>query len=446
MTTVPSTTHDPLLYVTPLLHGNLQYAEFPPADTAAIVASSYLPTLEYFAAHPAQPAVFEYSGVTLELMARHWPRTIDLLRSLLARGQIELLGSTYANPILPLIPTDHARRQIGRFAAIYDALFGDLAVARPTGFFLQEFAYDPGLAPLLREFGYRHTILTPELLLAGVTRRLNVALKPAEERPPALAESAPQLLRPLAMCGARGAELVAFPLYRELIGLMFDYVHGRRPFSALADLLHTAATAAGAPPALLYLGPSDAEFIGAYERLGRDALSITAFDDFLAQLQALPFVRFGLPHAYLEAYPPGAPLYVPAGTSERAFDLWTADPDNVRLNALCAEAAQKLRLAAALRPERQAPLQEAWRAMLLAENSDGRGWMPHPERRLACYDHALHAIELAEAILAAPIAESAASITATETALRPKERNGRREAAAGKQDVYDGMTPVTVTV
>jgi hypothetical protein len=74
------------------------------------------------------------------------------------------------------------------------------------------------------------------------------------------------------------------------------------------------------------------------------------------------------------------------------------DPDNERLNALCAEAAQKLRLATVLGSERPL-LEQARRAMLLAENSDGRGWMPCPERRLDCYDQALKAIALADTII-----------------------------------------------
>ena len=400
--TMQPTSELPTLHLVPLLHGNLQYAEFPPEAVADIVERSYLPTLAYFAAHPDLHAVFEYSGVSLELMAALWPQAIDLLRLLLARGQIELLGSTFANPILPLIPTDHARRHIARFGDIYDELFGDLDVPPPSGIFLQEFAYDPGLAPLLRDFGYTYTILTPRLLLSGLQPRLNVVLKPLSQRRPSLTHDAHSLLHPVNLLGARDARIAAFPLYREVIGVMFDYVYGRKPFSEIADLLRDTAAAAGPTPALLFLGPSDAEFIGVYDRLGREALSVEGFADFLAQLRQLPFVRFDLPSRYLDAYPPTGTTYVPAGSSERSLDLWTRDPDNLRLNTLCAEAAEKLRLASALRPDSQALLQQAWRAMLLAENSDGRGWMPCPERRLECYNHALQAIELAEAILNTP--------------------------------------------
>ena len=396
------TSELPTLHLAPLLHGNLQYAEFPPDAVPDIVERSYLPTLAYFAAHPELHAVFEYSGVSLELMAARWPRTIDLLRLLMARGQIELWGSTFANPILPLIPTDHARRHIARFGDIYNELFGDLDVPPPSGIFLQEYAYDPVLAPLLRDFGYTYTVLTPCLLLSGLQSRLNVALKPLSQRRPSLSDDAHTLLHPLNLLGARNARITAFPLYRELIDRMFDYVYGRKPFSEIADLLRRVAAVAGPTPAFLLLGPADAEFIGVYDRLGREALSVDAFADFLAQLRQLPFVRFDLPGRYLNAYPPTPTTYVPAGSSERMLDLWTTDPDNLRLNALCAEATEKLRLAGTLRPENQALLQQAWRAMLLAENSDGRGWMPCPERRLECYNHALDAIELAEIILNTP--------------------------------------------
>lgn len=403
--TMQPTSEQPTLYLAPLLHGNLQYAEFPPNAVPEIVERSYLPTLEHFAAHPEQRGIFEYSGVSLEMMAARWPRTIDLLRLLLARGQIELLGSTFANPILPLIPTDHARRHVAQFQAIYDELFGDLDVPPPAGIFLQEFAYDASLAPLLRDFGYTYTILTPRLLLSGLQPSLNLALKPPRRRRPSLAHDGVTLLRPISLLGAQNARIAAFPLYREVIGLMFDVIFGRRPFSEMAGLLRDVAAiaaATGTTPALLLLGPSDAEFIGAYEWLGREALSIEAFADFMTQVGELPFVRFDLPGRYLDDYPPTTTAYVPAGTSERLTDLWTRDPDNQRLNTLCDEAAQKLRLASALRPHNHPLLQQAWRAMLLAENSDGRGWGPCAERRLECYNHALQAIELAETILNVP--------------------------------------------
>lgn len=389
-----------MLYLVPFFHANIQYAEFPPDAAAEMVERSYLPTLAYFAAHPELRAVFEYSGVTLELLAEGWPEAIDLLRLLLQRGQIELMGGTYANPILSLVPSDHARQHLARFMAIHDQLFGDLDAPRPQGIFLQEFAYDPSLAPLLGAAGYTYTLLTPRLLLPGIRQQLNLAIEPLPEQSPTLAAGSPELLHPVRIRGAQGADLVAFPMYRELIGLLFDWAHARKPFDAVAELLHRVDAQAGDVPALLFCGPSDAEFVGAYAQLGKDSLTLAAFGDFMQQVHDLPFAGSMLPRDYLAAYPPATSVYVPAGSSERSFDVWTADPDNARLNALCQEAEQKLRLATVLHPENQLMLQEAWRAMLLAENSDGRGWAPRPERRLDCYNHALEAIALADKMLA----------------------------------------------
>lgn len=399
---IPSVPEQPPLHLSPFFHGNLQYAEFPTDSVPDIVTQSYLPVLEEFVRHPELKAVFEYSGVSLELMAEQWPRTIDLLRLLLQRGQIELLGSTYANPILPLIPTDHARRHVLRFCAIYERLFGDLNVPPPAGIFLQEFAYDPTLVPLLREVGYRYTVLTPRLLLAGVRRQFNVALKPIPNGEPLLAEHVDELLYPLEMKGAQGKTLTAMPLYREFIDLLFDVAQGRCTETDAAANLHTVAQYGTSHPPFLLIGPSDAEFVGVANPGDKTAIPVQTVISFLLQLKELPFVRFDLPRCYLEDYPPRQQVYIPAGTSEKAFDLWATDADNVRLNALCEEASRKIELASLWRAGNEPLWHEAWQAMLLAENSDGRGWMPCAERRLACYDQALRAIALADELLQTP--------------------------------------------
>lgn len=390
-----------MLYLSYFIHGNLQYAEFPESAVPEIVERSYLPTLAYFAEHPNLPAVFEFSGLSLEILAASWPQAIEWLHQMARNGQIELVGSTLANPILPLIPTDHARRHILGFQEIYRSLFGDLV--SPAGIYLQEFAYDPALAPLLRQAGYRYTFLTPELLSAGLRNQLNSALRPLGARLPESVDTArTELVHPLSLQGARGTHLAAIPLHRDLIDLLFAYSSGRTTFDEVAELLASLDAAyCRQIPGFLCLGPSDAEFIGFYGHMGRREIAIEKLGELMERAAGLPFVRPGLPAQYLTDYPPQRIVYIPAGTSEPAFDLWTHDPDNLRLNALCAEAAQKLQIAEALSAGRHPEqLAQAWRAMLLSENSDGRGWKPHPQRRLFCYDKALQAIQIAEEIIA----------------------------------------------
>jgi hypothetical protein len=397
--------------------------------------------------------VFEFSGYTLELLADGYPDVIDRLRELVGRGQVELCASTYANPILPLIPLDHARRQIGMFQQIYERLFGDLGVA-PAGFYPQEFALDPSLAPLLAEFGYRWVPVMLNHYLESLAGRLNVIPDLPLRASVARGEVTADLTHPFQIRGAGEARLAGLLNNPAMIDMLFELANGAIDVDAAVAAvvaLHQRHAAAG--PAFLFVGPSDMEFVG---------LELRAFiadwrwpgpirpehlATLLDRLRQLPFVRFATARDYLAEFPPqGRPLYLKCGSDHPLLTPWALDPDNERLNLLCGEAAERIRLAesllamagppdvttrslarapgkrtskpwrswrsggsgiresrrhARLVSEASALLDAAWRALLLAENSDGRGWMPIPERRLFCYDQALRALDLAQQALAA---------------------------------------------
>ena len=409
MTTVP-------LYVSFFLHANLQYAEFPAAATPALVEESYLPVCELFLSHPWAKAVFEFSGYTLELLAADYPDVIDRVRTLMQRGQVELCGSTYANPILPLIPLDHARRQIALFQQIYDDLFGDLAAPPPAGFYPQEFALDPALVPLISSFGYRWVPVMLNHYMESLAEHLNVIPDlPLRASRNLRREVAADLLHPFVIQGARGCRLVGFLNNPTTIDLLFECANGVIGPDDVVDALitlHQRYSATG--PTFVFLGTSDMEFVGLNFRTfvpdwkWARPIRPEHLSEILHRLRAQPFVRFATAREYLTAFPPqSAPLYLKCGSDHPLLTPWTLDPDNERLNNLCREAADCLQLAehqhrvartdyaSDLRPL----LDAAWRAMLLAENSDGRGWLPIAERRLFCYDQALLALDLAEQAL-----------------------------------------------
>lgn len=402
---------DPPLYISLFLHANLQYAELPAAATPRVVAESYRPVCELFLARPWASAVFEFSGYTLELLAEGYPDVIAAVRELVRRGQVELCASTYADPILPLIPLDHGRRQIAAFRAVYERLFGDLGVA-PAGFFAQEFALDPATTALACDAGYRWAPVMLNHLLESAAGRMNIvpdlplrAAGRGPEGPP------PDLLRPFTILGARGASLAGLLNLPRMIDTLFELANGELGLDeAVARVGALRVGRAPGPPPFVFLGPSDMEFVGldlrsfiADWRWPRP-VSPGVLGELLGRLQAQPWARFTTARAYLAAFPPGGPpLYLKCGSDHPLLTPWAADPDNQRLNALCAEAGELLRLAEALRPppgarpELDELVEGGWRALLLAENSDGRGWAPIPERRLFCYNQALAAIELAEA-------------------------------------------------
>jgi hypothetical protein len=407
------------MYISFFLHANLQYAEFPRAATPLIVEQSYRPACQLFLRHPWARAVFEFSGYSLEILAADYPDVIDDLRALVRGGQVELCASTYANPILPLIPLDHARRQIAAFRRVYDDLFGDLGIA-PAGFFPQEFALDASLIPLIRDAGYTWAPIMLNHYLASLAGHLNIIpdlpLRASANVPRAVDADT---LHPFRIAGARGGDLVGIVNDPIWIDRLFELSNGVIAIDdVVAELatLHERHSPAG--PAFVFLGPSDMEFVGLeFRRLIPDwrwpaPIRPDDLAGLLVRLRDLSFVRFATAREYLAEHPPAnPPLYLKCGSDHPLLTPWTVDPDNERLNTLCREAADRIRLAEALLrlDARQGAgghaavrlLDDAWRAMLLAENSDGRGWLPIPERRLFCYDQALRAIDLADQALAA---------------------------------------------
>jgi hypothetical protein len=410
MSTVP-------LHISFFVHANLQYAEIPSSFTARLIEQSYLPTCELFLGRPWAKAVLEYSGYTLEVLSRDYPQVIERVRTLIQRGQVELCGSTYANPILPLIPLDHARKQILAFRDIYDDLFGDLGI-EPVGFYPQEFAVDPSLVPLIREAGYEWVPVFLNHYLESVTGRMNSAHGGPDWSVGHLRrETGADLMHPFRFQGANGTELVGILNSAPMIELLFQVARRSITVHELVGsvlTMHERYSATG--PAFVFLGPSDMEFLGV--ETGRrepgagwtHSIRIADLGAILDRLREVEFVRFSTAREYLAEHAPvGEAIYLKCGSDGPGFEVWTLDPDNARLNHLCQEASQHIRLAEHLLPlanrnkgvgEAYGLLEEAWRAMLLAENSDGRGFVPLPERRLFCYSYALRAIELAERALA----------------------------------------------
>ena len=67
-------------------------------------AKSYDPFLRVIERHPGVRLALHYSGSLLDWLAKRRPDFLQRLRTLVHRGQVELLAGGYSEPILPLIP------------------------------------------------------------------------------------------------------------------------------------------------------------------------------------------------------------------------------------------------------------------------------------------------------------------------------------------------------
>ncbi len=101
----------------------------------------------------------------LEVYDTRWNRDLlGVVNELASAGVVELMASTATHALLPLVHPEAARRaQVAAGVAWFKARFS----IKPSGFWLPECAYEPGIEELLAEFGIDHFVLdTHGILLA----------------------------------------------------------------------------------------------------------------------------------------------------------------------------------------------------------------------------------------------------------------------------------------
>lgn len=103
---------------------------------------SYKPILEALERAPAVKVSLHYSGPLLEWLEAEEMKYLERVRALVERGQVELWGSGFYEPILPSIPRADRIDQVKMMAERIDKRFG----VRPRGLWLTERVWEPTLA------------------------------------------------------------------------------------------------------------------------------------------------------------------------------------------------------------------------------------------------------------------------------------------------------------
>ena len=116
---------------------------------------SYLPFVETLTRHPSIHMGLHYSGVLLEWLERAHPEYFELLRALVKRGQIEIVGGGFYEPILVVIPPEDRLGQIIRLSDYVENNFG----RRPRGAWLAERVWEPQLPSSLAAAGVEYTLV-----------------------------------------------------------------------------------------------------------------------------------------------------------------------------------------------------------------------------------------------------------------------------------------------
>jgi hypothetical protein len=116
---------------------------------------SYLPFIELLEKHPAVHMGLHYSGPLLTWIEENRPEYFTRLKTLVATGQVELVGGGFYEPILVSIPPEDQREQITRLAAYLEQHFG----RRPTGAWIAERVWEPQLPSELAAAGVSYTLV-----------------------------------------------------------------------------------------------------------------------------------------------------------------------------------------------------------------------------------------------------------------------------------------------
>jgi alpha-amylase len=254
------------------------------AETERTYQAAWKPLLAQLYGHPDFCATLHYSGLLLEWLDEHHPEFITLLTEMVKRGQVEILGGGYYDPILPMIPTNDKLGQLEKMTTHLRVRFE----MRPRGCWLAESVWEPSLAFVLRASGLDYTFLDDSQF-----RRAGAG--------------DPECLRP-AIAEDQGKIVSVFPIASGLAPLVCD---PERFLAALEGL-------AGQDPAAVATVLVD----GARLELAEGGL------DTLLRLagEAAGWLQPLAPTRYLRDSPPIEKLYIPSSASAEMTE-WALPSD-----------------------------------------------------------------------------------------------------------------------
>ncbi len=116
---------------------------------------SYQPFVHLIAQYPTLRFALHISGPLLEWQERHRPAYLRELNHLVERGQLEILGGAFYEPILTMLPRRDRIGQIRRYSEKLNDLFG----VTVEGMWLAERVWEASLASDLAEAGIKFTLL-----------------------------------------------------------------------------------------------------------------------------------------------------------------------------------------------------------------------------------------------------------------------------------------------
>ncbi len=116
-----------------------------------IIEKCYKPFFESLLANPSVKISLNIAGCLLEKLTMEYPEIVKLIEKAKDNNQIELMGSAFYHPILPLTRPEDQSYQIQKQNIAVTGIFG----TSPTTFFPPELALNPESIPLIIDEGFK---------------------------------------------------------------------------------------------------------------------------------------------------------------------------------------------------------------------------------------------------------------------------------------------------
>ena len=258
---------------------------------------AYRPFLERLDQRPEVRLSVHCTGSLLEWLRDRSPRTFDLLGTVAARGQVELLTGGFYEPILAVLPDHDKIGQIERLTTFLKSNFG----VRPRGMWLAERVWEPHLPRVLSEAGVEYVLV--------------------DDRHFALAGLDVDTLGGYYLTDEQGQSLRVFPINQRLRYLI--------PFAGVDEVFEYLAAWRGRAPAITMV--DDGEKFGAWPGTYARVYEQGWLDRFFDRLRSTPWLEPTTLADVVERVPATGRAYLP-----------TASYDEMEEWALSAEAARAL--------------------------------------------------------------------------------------------------------
>jgi len=244
-----------------------------------IYERSYLPFLKILDAHPKISVNLHYTGFLLDWFEKNHSEFIDLLRKVVERRQVELIGGAYFEPIIAVIPNGDARGQTRLLSEKITSIFG----VKPAGFWTAERAWEPQLPEILSEVGGGHTFVD------------DISFESA-----GLVES--DCFEPYAV-ESRGSFVSVFPILKKLRYCI--------PFQPVSKTISYLRAARGASIAVY---ADDGEKFGAWPSTYEQVYERGWLESFFAKIESQSWIETVKVSEYLKSHPANKRIYLPAST------------------------------------------------------------------------------------------------------------------------------------